>query len=162
VAAKLTRLTHKIDRIAPSGRARQWQWQWQFSLQAASPETFGYTIVCLTFNMNVFHEDEFFMLSPFLLGISVPQLSGCLLYRLYIICVYFVPNSFCALFTVFVLSFLHLSVCYVSLWLIPHPIVAITNLRIHGMYVCMYVCMYVQLFATRCSCAVVSLFSESV
>jgi len=31
---------------------------------------------------------------------------------------------------------LHLSVCYASLWLIPHPIIVITNLRIHGMYVC--------------------------
>jgi hypothetical protein len=34
----------------------------------------------------------------------------------------------------------HLSVCYVPLRLISHPNVAITNLRINGMYVCMYVC----------------------
>jgi len=41
---------------------------------------------------------------------------------------------------VFVLFFLRLCVCYVSLWLIPHPFVAITNLRIHGICVCVCVC----------------------
>jgi hypothetical protein len=39
IAAKLTRLTHKTDITAPGGR------ELQFSLQAASPETFGYTLV---------------------------------------------------------------------------------------------------------------------
>jgi hypothetical protein len=41
---------------------------------------------------------------------------------------------------VFVLFLLHLSVCSVSLWLISHPIVAITNLRIRGMCVRACVC----------------------
>jgi hypothetical protein len=35
---------------------------------------------------------------------------------------------------------LDLSVCFVSLWLIPRPIVAITNIWIHGIYVCVCVC----------------------
>jgi hypothetical protein len=44
-----------------------------------------------------------------------------------------VGSSFC--FSVFfVLLLLHLSLRF-----IPHPVVAITNLRIHGMYACMYV-----------------------
>jgi hypothetical protein len=43
MAAKLTRLTHKIsDTIAPSGREL---YHLKFSLQTASPETFGYTHV---------------------------------------------------------------------------------------------------------------------
>jgi len=43
--AKLTRLTHKIAiQLAHNGREL---YHLQFSLQAASPETFGYTIVCL-------------------------------------------------------------------------------------------------------------------
>jgi hypothetical protein len=43
MASKLTRLTHKIAiTIAPSGREL---YHSQFSLQAASPETFGYTNV---------------------------------------------------------------------------------------------------------------------
>jgi len=42
MAAKLTRPTHKIA-IAPSDRKL---YHLQFSLQAASPETFGYTLVC--------------------------------------------------------------------------------------------------------------------
>jgi len=41
-AAKLTRLTHKIVIIAPSSRKL---YHLQFSLQAASPETFGYTLL---------------------------------------------------------------------------------------------------------------------
>jgi hypothetical protein len=45
-----------------------------------------------------------------------------------------VISLFC-LWMVFVLLLLHLSVCYVSLWLTLYPIVVITNLRIHGMYV---------------------------
>jgi len=48
-----------------------------------------------------------------------------------------------------VLLLLHLSLCFVSLWLIPHPTVAIKNLRIHGIMcvcVCMYVCMLETLF----------------
>jgi hypothetical protein len=40
MAAKLTRLTHKIT--VPSGREL---FHLQFSLQAASPETFGYTLI---------------------------------------------------------------------------------------------------------------------
>jgi hypothetical protein len=54
---------------------------------------------------------------------------------------------------VVILFFLDLTVCYVSLWLIPHLIVAIINLRIHGMNecmcVCMYVCMYVCTYVLR-------------
>jgi len=43
MTAKRTRLTHKIAIInAPSGRE---QYHLQFSLQAASPETFGYGVV---------------------------------------------------------------------------------------------------------------------
>jgi hypothetical protein len=34
------------------------------------------------------------------------------------------------------LLLLHLSICFVPLRCIPHPIVAITNLQIHGMCVC--------------------------
>jgi hypothetical protein len=59
-----------------------------------------------------------------------------------------------------------LSVCFVSLLLIPHPVVAITNLRIHGMYVRTYEVIsksfrtgrlepelqMVQLSAARCCC----------
>jgi hypothetical protein len=42
MAAKLTSLTHKnSDTTAPSGREL---YHLQFSLQAASPETFGYTL----------------------------------------------------------------------------------------------------------------------
>jgi len=44
MAAKLTRLTHKITIQLHSGREL---YHLQFSLQAASPETFGYTLVCL-------------------------------------------------------------------------------------------------------------------
>jgi len=40
MAAKLTRLTHKTDITAPSGREL---YHLQSSLQAASPEAFGYT-----------------------------------------------------------------------------------------------------------------------
>jgi len=40
--ANLTRLTHKSDTTAPSGRE---PYHFQFSLQAASPESFGYTFV---------------------------------------------------------------------------------------------------------------------
>jgi hypothetical protein len=43
MAAKLTRLTHKI---APNGRGL---YHSQFSLQEASPETFGYILVWLIF-----------------------------------------------------------------------------------------------------------------
>jgi len=39
MAAKLTRLTHKVS---PSGSELCHLW---FSLQAASPETFGYTLI---------------------------------------------------------------------------------------------------------------------
>jgi hypothetical protein len=43
MAAKLTRLAHKVrDTTASSGRKL---YVLQFSLQAASPETFGYTLV---------------------------------------------------------------------------------------------------------------------
>jgi len=54
----------------------------------------------------------------------------------------------CLLFRHFVLSLLllHLFVYFVSLRLIPHPIVSITNLWIHGVYVCMYVCMCVCMY----------------
>jgi hypothetical protein len=44
------------------------------------------------------------------------------------------------------LLFLHLSVCFVSLWLIPHSIVAITNLWFREnmcVCVCVCVCVYV-------------------
>jgi hypothetical protein len=45
MAAKLTRLTHKSgDTTAPSGREL---YRLQFSLQEASPETFGYTLLCM-------------------------------------------------------------------------------------------------------------------
>jgi len=52
--------------------------------------------------------------------------------------------SFCFC-VIFVLLLLYLTVCFVPLRLIPHPIVAITDLRIHEMCVCvcMYVCMYI-------------------
>jgi len=40
MTAKLTRLTH--DTTAPSGREL---YRLQFSLQAISPETFGYTLI---------------------------------------------------------------------------------------------------------------------
>jgi hypothetical protein len=46
MAAKLTRLNHKIAISAPSGREL---YHLQFSLQAASPETFGYTLVCKSY-----------------------------------------------------------------------------------------------------------------
>jgi hydroxymethylpyrimidine pyrophosphatase-like HAD family hydrolase len=41
MAVKLTRLAHKI--AIPSGREL---YHLQFSFQGASPETFGYTLVC--------------------------------------------------------------------------------------------------------------------
>jgi len=45
MAAKLTILTHKIViQLPPSGREL---YHLQFSLQAASPETFGYTLLIL-------------------------------------------------------------------------------------------------------------------
>jgi len=47
MAAKLTKLTHRIaisDTTAPNCRELYYL---QFSLQAASPETFGYTLVLL-------------------------------------------------------------------------------------------------------------------
>jgi len=41
---KLTRMTHKIAiQLHTSGRDL---YHLQFSLQAASPETFGYTLIC--------------------------------------------------------------------------------------------------------------------
>jgi len=93
--------------------------------------------------------------------------SCCLLYGPCIICVHFMLNfyflrylhnilkmylsvisSFC-FYVVFVLLLLHLSVCFVSLWLTPHPIVAITNLRIHGMNewdsVCVHACSHMPI-----------------
>jgi len=83
--------------------------------------------------------------------------SYCFLHGPCTICVYFMSNFFlcylysifkkylsvvssCCVYVVFILFFLHLSVCYASLWFIPHPIVAITNLRIYGMY--MHTCMH--------------------
>jgi hypothetical protein len=42
MAAKLTRMTQNSDTAAPSGREL---YHLQFSLQKASPETFGYTLV---------------------------------------------------------------------------------------------------------------------
>jgi hypothetical protein len=42
MATKLTRLTHNIDTIAPSGRELC---HLHFSLQAASPETFVFTLL---------------------------------------------------------------------------------------------------------------------
>jgi len=45
-----------------------------------------------------------------------------------------VVSSFC--FCISVSLLLHLSVSFVSLWLIPHLIVAITNLWIHGVCLC--------------------------
>jgi hypothetical protein len=41
MAAKLTRLTQKMIQLAPGGRE---MYHLQFSLQAARPETFEYTI----------------------------------------------------------------------------------------------------------------------
>jgi hypothetical protein len=47
MAAELTRLTHKIAiQLQPSGREL---YHLPFSLQAASPETFGYTLVLISF-----------------------------------------------------------------------------------------------------------------
>jgi hypothetical protein len=47
---------------------------------------------------------------------------------------------FCQFVSVlFVLLLLHLSVCFVTSWLIPHPTIAITNLWTHGVHVCMHV-----------------------
>jgi hypothetical protein len=45
MASKLTRLTHKLA-IQLHPVAESW-YHLQFSLQAASPETFGYTLVCV-------------------------------------------------------------------------------------------------------------------
>jgi hypothetical protein len=45
MAAKLTKLTQYGDTTAPSGREL---YHLQFSLEAASPETFGYTLVYQT------------------------------------------------------------------------------------------------------------------
>jgi hypothetical protein len=42
MAAKLTRLTQSSDTTASSGKEL---YNLQYSLQAASPETFGYTLV---------------------------------------------------------------------------------------------------------------------
>jgi hypothetical protein len=79
--------------------------------------------------------------------------SYCTLYGPCIICVYsmlkpflcylysilkkylsVVSSCFCVVFILFLL--LDLFVCFVYLWLIPHPIIVIKNLRIRGMYVC--------------------------
>jgi hypothetical protein len=43
---------------------------------------------------------------------------------------------------IYVLLLLHVFVCFVPLRLIPNPTLTVTNLWIHGMYVCMYVCTY--------------------
>jgi hypothetical protein len=52
MATKLTRLTHKIaTQLEPSGREL---YDLQFSLQADSPETFGYTLVELTVQVEIF------------------------------------------------------------------------------------------------------------
>jgi hypothetical protein len=56
-----------------------------------------------------------------------------------------VVSSFCFC-VVFVLLLLHLSVRFISLRLIPHPTVGITNLGMHEMNVCMYVCMYACMY----------------
>jgi hypothetical protein len=45
MAAKLTRLTHKIDTTVPSGRDL---YLLQFSFQAVGPETFGYSLIYLS------------------------------------------------------------------------------------------------------------------
>jgi hypothetical protein len=42
MSAELARLTQNCDKTAPSGREL---YHLQFSFQAASPETFGYTLV---------------------------------------------------------------------------------------------------------------------
>jgi hypothetical protein len=52
VAAKLTILNHKTDTIAPSGRQL---YHLQFSLQTASPETFGYILVHANLLQFFFH-----------------------------------------------------------------------------------------------------------
>jgi len=55
---------------------------------------------------------------------------------------------------------LHLSVSFVSSWLIPHPTVAITNLWIRGMHICTYVCMYNSTAHGLRSAALMVLHSE--
>jgi hypothetical protein len=56
MAAKLTRLTHKIAiQRAPSGREL---YHLQFSLQVASPETFGYTLVHPCLERDSTHEPD--------------------------------------------------------------------------------------------------------
>jgi hypothetical protein len=68
----------------------------------------------------------------------------CTLCQTFFMCyLHNVRNVLCFCHVVCVLLLLHLSAYFVSLWLIPHSIVAITNLWIHGMYVCMYVCICV-------------------
>jgi len=54
MAAEITGLR---DKYAPSGRQL---YHLQFSFQAASPETFGYTVVCLVYEMSeIFGSNEF-------------------------------------------------------------------------------------------------------
>jgi nuclear pore complex protein Nup62 len=84
--------------------------------------------------------------------------SYCLFYGPVYFTVYFMWNFFVLssryFEKVFVCGFVILflfSCCCIYLYvflsssLIPHPIVAITSLSSHEMYVCMYVCMYVYL-----------------
>jgi hypothetical protein len=52
MAAKLTRLTHKTDTTALSGREL---YHLQFSLQAASSETFGYTFLSVKLQRFLIH-----------------------------------------------------------------------------------------------------------
>jgi len=47
MAVKLTRLTHKIANSDTTTHSGGELYDLQFSLQAASPETFGYTLVCI-------------------------------------------------------------------------------------------------------------------
>jgi hypothetical protein len=53
MAAKLTRVTQNGDTIAPSGREL---YHLQFSLHAANPETFGYSLVCCRMRWENIHE----------------------------------------------------------------------------------------------------------
>jgi hypothetical protein len=53
MAAKVTKLTHKKDTTAPSSKEL---YHLQFSLQAASPETFGYTLVFRKFRNYDIHQ----------------------------------------------------------------------------------------------------------
>jgi hypothetical protein len=65
---------------------------------------------------------------------------------------YYFEESIFLLFHFVSVLFLISCCSFLTLSLIPPPVVAIANVRIHGIYVCMYVCMYV------CICIYVCMF----